>query len=121
MWYNHLNEYLLEKEFENNEIFPCIFIKKTISRFVIVIVQVDDLYLIGTYEELTKTATYLKDEFEIKRSWKNKILSWITNWWYFNWKIYPSIDIYKKDLEALLHGQCSSFKYTYGYSITWCE
>jgi hypothetical protein len=28
MWYNHLNEYLLEKGFENNEICPCIFIKK---------------------------------------------------------------------------------------------
>jgi len=68
MWYNHLNEYLLEKGFENNKICPCIFIKKTISRFVIVAVYVDGLNLVGTPKELIKTATYLKDEFVRKIS-----------------------------------------------------
>jgi len=72
MWYNHLNEYLLEKGFENNKICPCIFIKKTISEFVIVAVYVDDLNLVGTYEELIKTTTYLKDEFEMKDPRKTK-------------------------------------------------
>jgi hypothetical protein len=52
--------------FENNEICPCIFIKKTTSGFAIVIVYVDDLNLVGNLEELVKTTTYLKDEFEIK-------------------------------------------------------
>ena len=33
MWYNRLNEYLLKRGFENDEICPCIFIKKTISGF----------------------------------------------------------------------------------------
>jgi hypothetical protein len=66
MWYNHLNEYLLEKGFQNNEICPCIFIKKTTTGFVIVAVYVDDLNLVGTPEELIKITTYLKDEFEMK-------------------------------------------------------
>ena len=38
MWYNRLNEYLLKKEFENDEICLCIFIKKTISGFAIIAV-----------------------------------------------------------------------------------
>jgi ABC-type uncharacterized transport system fused permease/ATPase subunit len=66
IWYNRLNEYLLEKWFENNEIYPCIFIKKTTYEFAIIAIYVDDLNLIGTLEELIKTSTYLKDEFEMK-------------------------------------------------------
>jgi hypothetical protein len=58
MWYNYLNEYMLEKDFENNEICPCIFIKKTTSKFAIIVVYVNDLNLIGTYEELIKIVTY---------------------------------------------------------------
>jgi len=50
MWYNHLNEYLIEKGFENNEIFPCIFIKKTTFGFTIVVVYVDGLNLVSTPE-----------------------------------------------------------------------
>jgi len=51
MWYNRLNEYLIEKGFENNEIFPCIFFfKKTTFGFDIVVVYVDDLNLVSTPE-----------------------------------------------------------------------
>jgi len=71
MWYNRLSEYLLKERFENNPICPCVFIKKSESGFVIIAVYVDDLNLVGTLEELTKTATYLKNEFEMK----DKILS----------------------------------------------
>jgi hypothetical protein len=71
MWYNHLNEYLLEKWFQNNKICPCIFIKKTTTGFVIVAVYVDDLNLVGTPGKLTKITTYLKDEFEMKDLGKN--------------------------------------------------
>jgi hypothetical protein len=78
MWYNHLNEYLLEKGFQNNEICPCIFIKKTTTGFVIVAVYVDDLNLVGTPEELIKITTYLKDEFEMKDLGKKFFLSWFT-------------------------------------------
>jgi hypothetical protein len=63
MWYNRLSEYLLTEGFENNPICPCIFIKKSEPEFAIIAVYVDDLNLVGTPEELTKTATYLKNEF----------------------------------------------------------
>uniref|UniRef100_A0A2N9ET61 Reverse transcriptase Ty1/copia-type domain-containing protein n=1 Tax=Fagus sylvatica TaxID=28930 RepID=A0A2N9ET61_FAGSY len=66
MWYNRLSEYLLKEGFENNPICPCVFIKKSESGFAIVAVYVDDLNLVGTPEELTKTADYLKNEFEMK-------------------------------------------------------
>ena len=54
MWYNHLSEYLLKEIFQNNPIYPCVFIKKTESGFAIVIVYVDDLNLVGTLEELAE-------------------------------------------------------------------
>ena len=67
MWYNRLNEYLLKEEYENNPICcPCIFIKKSETRFAIISVYVDDLNLIRTSEELTRTTKYLKKKFEMK-------------------------------------------------------
>jgi len=72
MWYNRLNEYLLKKRFENNEICPCIFIKKTTFGFSIIAIYVDDLNLVGALEKLRKTAIYLKDEFEMKDLEKTK-------------------------------------------------
>ena len=57
MWYNRLSEYLLNERFENNPICPCVFIKKLDSGFAIIAVYVDDLNLVGTSEELIKTAT----------------------------------------------------------------
>ena len=50
----------------NNPICPCIFIKKSETRFAIITVYVDDLNLIGTPKELTRTTNYLKKEFEMK-------------------------------------------------------
>jgi hypothetical protein len=72
MWYNQLSECLLKEGFENNPICPCVFIKKSKFRFAIVVVYVDDLNLMGTPEELTKTADYLKNEFEMKDLGKTK-------------------------------------------------
>ena len=40
---------------------------------------VDDLNLVGTLEEFTKTAKYLKREFEMKDLGKNKFLSQLTD------------------------------------------
>ena len=56
----------------NNIKYPCIFIKKLEIGFVILIVFVDELNLIGTLEELTRTTNYLKNEFEIKDLGKTK-------------------------------------------------
>ena len=66
MWYNRLSEYLLKEGYANNPICPCIFIKKSKIGFAIIAVYVDDLNLIGTLEELTRTTNYLKREFEMK-------------------------------------------------------
>ena len=72
MWYNRLSEYLLKEGYVNNPICPCVFIKKSETGFAIIAVYVDDLNLVGTPEELTKTVEYLKKEFEMKDLGKTK-------------------------------------------------
>ena len=42
------------------------------TRFAIIAIYVDDLNIIGTLEELIETATYLKNEFEMKDLEKTK-------------------------------------------------
>ena len=66
MWYNCLNEYLWREGYNNDPICPCVFIKKSKSNFVIIVVYVDDLNIIGTHEEILKTINYLKKEYEMK-------------------------------------------------------
>ena len=62
MWYNRLSEYLLKEGYMNNPIYPCIFIKKSEIKFAIIAVYVDDLNLVRTPEELTRTTNYLKNK-----------------------------------------------------------
>ncbi|KAL0355515.1 UNVERIFIED_CONTAM: Retrovirus-related Pol polyprotein from transposon TNT 1-94 [Sesamum radiatum] len=66
MWYNRLSEYLIKKGFCHNPISPCLFIKKTESRFVIIVVYVDDLNIIGSPEDIQQAVDYLKSEFGMK-------------------------------------------------------
>ncbi|GJU80202.1 retrovirus-related pol polyprotein from transposon TNT 1-94 [Tanacetum coccineum] len=66
MWYNCLNEYLLKEGYKNDSVFPCIFIKRPGSEYVIIAVYVDDLNIIGTPGELPKAIETLdvkKDPF----------------------------------------------------------
>ena len=49
------------------------FIKKSGTGFDIIAVYVDDMNLIETLEELSKTAEYLKKEFEVKDLGKTKL------------------------------------------------
>ncbi|KAL6319511.1 hypothetical protein AAG906_014187 [Vitis piasezkii] len=70
--WNRLSEYLLKEGYVNNPICPCIFIKKSETGFAIIAVYVDDLNLVGTPEELTRTTNYLKKEFEMKDLGKTK-------------------------------------------------
>ena len=56
----------------NNPICPCVFIKKSENIFAIIVVYVDNLNLVGTLEELTKTTKCLKNEFEMKDLGKTK-------------------------------------------------
>ncbi|CAA7034448.1 unnamed protein product [Microthlaspi erraticum] len=72
MWYNRLSEYLLSKDYVNNAICPCVFIKKSSSGFVIIAVYVDDLNMIGTQKEIDDARTHMKEEFEMKDLGKTK-------------------------------------------------
>ena len=72
MWYNRLSDYLINKRYVNNVICPCVFIKETISGFVIIAVYVDDLNIIGTENEIHEATVYLKEEFEMKNLGKTK-------------------------------------------------
>ena len=72
IWYNRLSEYLIKDGYINNPICPCIFIKKSELGFAILAVYVDNINLFETPEELTRTATCLKDEFEMKELGKTK-------------------------------------------------
>ena len=56
MWYNRLSEYLMKEGYKSNEISPCVFIKRSVSNFVIIAVYVDDLNIIGSPEEIEKAA-----------------------------------------------------------------
>jgi Reverse transcriptase (RNA-dependent DNA polymerase) len=66
MWYNRLSEYLIKEEYKFNIVSLCVFIKRSISSFTIIIVYVDDLNIIGSSEEIEKTAKLLKNKFEMK-------------------------------------------------------
>ena len=66
MWYNRLTEYLAKNGFKNDDICPCVFIKKSASGFIIIAVYVDDLNIIGTPEEIPTIIKTLKEEFEMK-------------------------------------------------------
>jgi hypothetical protein len=64
--------FLLKQGFVNNEICPCIFIKKSPEGFCIVSVYVDDINVIGTHKDLIETCACLKREFEMKDLGKTK-------------------------------------------------
>ncbi|KAM2074966.1 hypothetical protein ACFX1T_037915 [Malus domestica] len=66
MWYNRLSEYLTSQGYVNNELCPCVFIKKSHSKFAMVVVYVDDMNLIKTPAELEEITTHLKSKFEMK-------------------------------------------------------
>ena len=60
MWYKRLSKYLIKEGYKNDLICSCVFIKKSEIGFGIIAVYVDDMNLIGTPEELSETAEYLK-------------------------------------------------------------
>ena len=68
-----LSECLLKKNYVNDQIYPCVSVKRNELNFVIIIVYVNYSNLIGTPEEFQKIVEYLKIEFEIKNIRKIKI------------------------------------------------
>ena len=73
MWYNRLSEYLLRKRYKNDPLCLCVFIKRSGFEFVIIAVYVDDLNIIGTTNELSKSVVNLKKEFEMINLGKTKL------------------------------------------------
>ncbi|PWG73495.1 hypothetical protein DF186_22780, partial [Enterococcus hirae] len=66
IWYNYLTEYLIKNGFKDDDICPCVFIKKFVFRFIIITVYVDNLNIIGIFEEILIIIKILKEEFEMK-------------------------------------------------------
>ncbi|KAL3514200.1 hypothetical protein ACH5RR_026917 [Cinchona calisaya] len=72
IWYNRLSEYLLKEGYKKDPICSCFFIKRIGSKFVIIIVYVDDINIIRTPEELQNAMNCLKKEFVMKDLGKTK-------------------------------------------------
>jgi hypothetical protein len=72
MWYNQLNEFLLNKDYSNNDDCPYIFIRKSSTGFCIISVYVDDLNIISTGLEINDAWYHVKIEFEMKNLGKTK-------------------------------------------------
>ncbi|KAM2344546.1 hypothetical protein ACFXTH_008536 [Malus domestica] len=64
--YRDLDMEIYMKGYVNNELCPCVFIKKSHSGFTIIAVYVDNMNLIGTPVELEEIIAHLKSEFEMK-------------------------------------------------------
>jgi len=60
VWHNRLIEYLLKEGYINDPICFCIYMKRSKNEFAIIIVYVDDINIVGTPNELTKTINYSK-------------------------------------------------------------
>jgi hypothetical protein len=66
MWYNRLKVFRLNKGYSNSDDCPCVFIKKSATRFCIISVYVDDLNIIGHTKDIDEAHNHLKIEFEMK-------------------------------------------------------
>ena len=89
-----LSEYLLKEGYVNNPICLCIFIKKSETRFAIIVVYVNGLNLIGTLKELIRTKNYLKNEFEMKALGKTKFSIGLQVKHFSKWSFSISINIH---------------------------
>ena len=59
MWYNSLSEYLLKEGFKNDQICPCVFIRRSQSGFSIIAVYIDDLISLELPKSLNKLQSTL--------------------------------------------------------------
>jgi hypothetical protein len=58
IWYNHISEYLFKGWYNNDLIYPWVFIKMSKCDFAIIVVYVDYLNIIRTLGEIPKTINY---------------------------------------------------------------
>jgi hypothetical protein len=90
------------------------FIKRLEFGFAIVVVYVDDLNLVGTPEEFTKTANYLKNEFEMKDLGKTKFSLGLQIEHISNEILIHQLDYTKKVLKHFHMDKSSSFELSNG-------
>jgi hypothetical protein len=57
---------LLNKGYSNSDDCPCVFIRKSSTRFCLISVYVDDLDIIVYAKDIDKALNHLKMEFEMK-------------------------------------------------------
>jgi hypothetical protein len=72
MWYNRLKEFLLNKDYSNNDDCPCVFIRKFSTGFCNISVYVDDLNIIGTELDINEVQDHLETGFEMNDLSKTK-------------------------------------------------
>jgi hypothetical protein len=60
MWYNRLKEFLLNKSYFNNDDCPCVFIRKSSTRFYIISIYIDDLNIIGSELDIKRHMIILR-------------------------------------------------------------
>jgi hypothetical protein len=72
MWYNRLEEFLLNKCYSSNDDCPYVFIRKSTTRFCIISVYVDDLNIIGHTKDIDEVRDHIKTEFKMKDLGKTK-------------------------------------------------
>lgn len=65
-WYKKFQAEMLAMGFTNEDIAPCLFIKKEGQEFIVVAIYVDDLNLFGTSKITKDTIQLLKDKFEMR-------------------------------------------------------
>ena len=63
---HRLSEFLLKREYINNDAYPCVFRKKSLNGFCIISIYVDDINIIGTRKEIEEASSCLKTKFEMK-------------------------------------------------------
>ena len=118
MWYNCLSVYLLKKGYAINPICSCIFIKKSQTRFEIVVIYVDNLNLVEIIEELIEITKYLKNDFEMKYFGKKICLSLLIEHFPTRVSVHQSTYI-KKTLKCFNMDKNTSInKLSNGYSTT---
>jgi hypothetical protein len=66
MWYNRLIEFFLNKGYSNRDDYTCVFIRRSSTRFCIILVCVDDLNIIGHTKDIDEACNHLKTEFKMK-------------------------------------------------------
>jgi hypothetical protein len=72
MWYNRLKKFFLNKGYLNSDDCPCVFIRKSSTRFCIISIYVDDLNIISHAKDIYEAHNHLKKEFKMKDLGKTK-------------------------------------------------